>query len=243
MKISKKIVIAASILIAISTISYDILSTNFFENISSSKKMKYEDKEIENIVEAFISNSFNLGISDFDTSLIDPESSVFIEFFRLRNEYRKNTLATVGYNEKNLRHISKEFKFHTLKVNRETAYVDVDEYYENYYNDDTEPGEGTINYKVLLRKVGDNWKVHACTSDDKITNQYDARVQLEDLVDFSLIDKDSKSVKSSARLDIKKLKNEVNRHWKESTNTNIDINSDVGYPNPPKRTKRDTLDM
>lgn len=54
-----------------------------------------------------------------------------------------------------------------------------------------------------------------------IKNQYDSRVQLEDLVDFSMIDKDSKSEKSSAQLDIKKLKSEVNRHCKECTNANI----------------------
>lgn len=241
MSTPKKIVVVTSILLTLSISSTMVSATSSYKNTTSYEKVSaVENGEIENVVEAFISNSFNLGISDFDTSLIDPESSVFIEFFRLRNEYRKNTLATVGYNESNLKHISREFKFNTLKVNGETAYVDVDESYEHYYDNDTEPGEGTINYKVLLRKVGDAWKIHACTSDDNISNQYDARVQLEDLVDFSLTDKYSKSTKSSARLDINKLKNDVNRHWRESTNTNIDINSDVGYPEPPKRRKRDT---
>lgn len=240
----KKIILGSFVIIfALSYTSLDYVYGLYNQPGNSSYLSEENEKmRIKEVVEKFISNSFNFDISDFDTSLIDPESKDFLKFFNLRNEHRKYMLSTVGAYEYNTKHICKKFDYSTIKITNDVAFVDVLEFGESYYGDDPEPGTGTFGYQLLLRKIDGNWYVHACDSDDDVTNQYDAMVTLDDLVDFSLVDSKSKSnKKSGARIDIDKLKKDVDDYLNEKPDVNMD--NDVGYSELPKRKKENFLDM
>lgn len=193
-----------------------------------------DEIEIKEVVEKFISNSFNFGISDYDTSLIDKESKVFLKYFELRNRYREDTLAMEDYNRENYIHESIGFEYSKLKIKNDIAEIKVREKFKSLdfsIKNDPTYSDGIDDFDVVLRKVDGSWKIHACKSYDNLSNQYDIRVDIDSLVDESLLNKENQFFRSSkpakgASLDLEKLENEVEEYLNKPA---IDLNEDVGY--------------
>lgn len=171
-----------------------------------STKKTESDTEIKSVVESFITNSYNLGISDYDTSLIDPESKTFLEYFELRNRYREESLASAGVNKENYEHISKKIEFNKIKIEKDVAYVNITEDYTSIDNsvlNDPSKGSGQDEFDIVLRKVDNKWKINACKSYDEVSNEYDRKVKIEELTSLN---------GEKAKLDLDKLKKEIEKN-------------------------------
>lgn len=154
--------------------------------------------EIESVVEKFISKSFNPGISDMDTSLIDSESRKYIEFFKERNSYRNSYLKDNGYSEDTYRYNS-GLRFNVMKVAKYMAYTRVTDSYSIDYVKEGKEATGTNSYDVVLKKVDGKWKIYACVSDDMKADKYDSSRDIFDFVDGSMLDNHiEKSMKQNA---------------------------------------------
>lgn len=200
-----------------------------FGRISDATRFESNDtKEIKNVVETFISHSYNYGISDYDTSLIDKDSKIFLKYFELRNKYREDTLALANYNKDNYKHVSKRFEFDKLDINKDIAVVKVKEIYNSI--DSVEPGpenidSGKMDFDVILRKINDQWKIHACKGYDDMSNAYDWKVKdINELVDWSVLDPQSKMSNDNV-IDLEKLQKDVIEYENKEP---VDLDSDVG---------------
>lgn len=181
--------------------------------ISGSTIFASEGPEIKNVVEHFISNSFNFSFSDYDTSLIDKDSKVFIEFFNKRNHLREKALNYADYTPDNLKYESKSFNYNSIKIENDIAYVNVDE--TSYLFDKTnvenqEPGVNTITYDIVLSKHDNKWYIWSCSSNDYVVNEMDREIDIKKLAsipvkNIEIPDSGTKSISLKSANDISTL--------------------------------------
>lgn len=155
--------------------------------------------EIERVIKNFISNSYNVGISDIDTSMIDKSSKKYLEFFKIRNKHRNTYLEKNGRTKDSYRYKS-GLNINVLKVSKTMAYASAVDSYSIEIVDEKKEATGVDSFDIVLKKSAGKWKIYACVREDlKGIDDFDKRVDIFDFVDVSKLDNHlEKSIKQNA---------------------------------------------
>lgn len=138
-------------------------------------------EDVKKSIEDFIPKNLSFMFSSTDFDLVAPNSEVFIEFLKLRNEYRTRTLNAAGVREDDLEFVKyNNFKYNSIKwIKDDVVEVDLKAEKMTKYKDDPESGESVFNYKVVLINDGNSWKIWSATVFDEATNPFDNKENID----------------------------------------------------------------
>jgi len=191
--------------------------------------------DVKSVVEEFIPKNLSFMFSSDDYSLIDTNSKKYLEFLKLRNDYRKKTLNSTGIKEQDLEYVNySDFQYKNIrKLDENMLELSVSAKKTTKYKDDDIVGTSVFNYIIRLHKVDDLWKVWSASSDDEITNPFDSKKKIDIIQIAGIPDEDFRLNKVDD--DIHKMKLFYNSEMENYFNQNNNyengklLNQDVKY--------------